>query len=37
MSQTEDLVERVVEALESLQTAVLDQDEGGERSGSVVN
>ena len=37
MSQTEDLVERVVEALESLQTAVLDEDEGGERSGSVVN
>ncbi|MEO8373233.1 MAG: protein kinase [Candidatus Solibacter sp.] len=27
MSQTDDLVERVVEALESLQTSVLDQDE----------
>jgi hypothetical protein len=36
-SQTEDLVERVVEALESLQTDELDRDEGGERSGSVVN
>ena len=36
-SQTEDLVERVVEALESLQTEELDRDEGGERSGSVVN
>ena len=29
MSQTDDLVERVVEALESLQTAVLDQSEPG--------
>jgi len=37
MSQTDDLVERVVEALESLQTAVLDQDEGGERSSFAVN
>jgi hypothetical protein len=31
MSQTDDLVERVVEALESLQTAVLDQAEAGDR------
>ena len=31
-SQTDDLVERVVEALESLQTAIQDADEGGERS-----
>ena len=33
MSQTDDLVERVVEALESLQTAVLDQSEAAQRSG----
>jgi hypothetical protein len=32
MSQTDDLVERVVEALESLQTAMQDADESGERS-----
>src|ERR1022692_3845584 len=32
MSQTDDLVERVVEALESLQTAMLDQAEAGDRS-----
>ncbi|MCX6630361.1 MAG: protein kinase [Candidatus Solibacter sp.] len=32
MSQTDDLVERVVEALEALQTAVSDQGDGGERS-----
>jgi hypothetical protein len=37
MSQTDDLVERVVEALESLQTAVLDQGEGGERPSFAVN
>lgn len=38
MSQTDDLVERVVEALESLQTAVLDQGEtGGERASFAVN
>ena len=37
MSQTDDLVERVVEALESLQTAVLEQDEGGERSSLAIN
>jgi hypothetical protein len=37
MSQTDDLVERVVEALESLQTAMLDADEGGERSDLAVN
>ena len=37
MSQTDDLVERVVEALESLQTAVLDQADGGERSSFAVN
>ena len=30
MSQTHDLVERVVEALESVQAAMLDPDEGGE-------
>ena len=36
MSQTDDLVERVVEALESLQTTVLDQDEGNERSSFAV-
>ena len=37
MSQTDDLVERVVEALESLQTAMQDADEGGERSNLAVN
>jgi hypothetical protein len=37
MSQTDDLVERVVEVLESLQTTVLDQGEGGERSSMAVN
>ena len=37
MSQTDDLVERVVEALESLQTTVLEQDEGDERSSFAVN
>ena len=37
MSQTDDLVERVVEALESLQTAVLDQAEAGDRSSLAVN
>jgi hypothetical protein len=37
MSQTDDLVERVVEALESLQTTVLDQDEVGQRSSFAVN
>jgi hypothetical protein len=37
MSQTDDLVERVVEALESLQTAMLDPDEGGERSNMAIN
>ncbi len=38
MSQTDDLVERVVEALESLQSAVLDQaDAGGERPSFAVN
>jgi len=38
MSQTDDLVERVVEALESLQTAVLDAGElTGERSKMAVN
>ncbi len=37
MSQTDDLVERVVEALESLQTTVLDQDEGNVRSSFAVN
>jgi methyl-accepting chemotaxis protein len=36
-SQTDDLVERVVEALESLQTAIQDADEGGERSNLAVN
>jgi hypothetical protein len=34
MSQTDDLVERVVEALESLQTAALEE---GETPGSAVN
>jgi len=37
MSQTDDLVERVVEALESLQMAVMDQGEGGEHSAIAVN
>jgi hypothetical protein len=37
MSQTDDLVERVVEALESLQTAVLDQAEAGDRLSVAVN
>jgi hypothetical protein len=37
MSQTDDLVERVVEALESLQTTVLDQDEGNLRASFAVN
>ena len=37
MSQTDDLVERVVEALESLQTAMLDQAEAGDRSNLAVN
>ena len=37
MSQTDDLVERVVEALESLQTAVLDQGEGCDRSNFAIN
>jgi hypothetical protein len=39
MSQTDDLVERVVEVLESLQTTVLDQSEseGDERSSFAVN
>jgi hypothetical protein len=37
MSQTDDLVERVVEALESLQMAVMDQGEAGEHSNFAVN
>jgi serine/threonine protein kinase len=37
MSQTDDLVERVVEALESLQSAVLDPREPGQRSNAAVN
>jgi chromosome segregation ATPase len=37
MSQTDDLVERVVEALESLQMAVMDQGEAGEHSSFAVN
>jgi hypothetical protein len=37
MSQTDDLVERVVEALESLQAAMLDPDEDGERSNLAIN
>jgi hypothetical protein len=38
MSQTDDLVERVVEALESLQTAVLDErDPASERANFAVN
>jgi hypothetical protein len=37
MSQTDDLVERVVEALEALQTAVLEQSEGGGQPNFAVN
>ena len=37
MSQTDDLVERVVEALESLQMSVMEQGEGGDRSNLAVN
>jgi hypothetical protein len=37
MSQTDDLVERVVEVLESLQTTVLEQAERDERSAFAVN
>jgi hypothetical protein len=37
MAQTDDLVERVVEALESLQTAMLDQNEAGDRFNFAVN
>jgi chromosome segregation ATPase len=38
MAQTDDLVERVVEALEALQTAVLDQGEGpGDRTNFAIN
>jgi hypothetical protein len=37
MSQTDDLVERVVEVLESLQTTVLEQTESDERSAFAVN
>jgi hypothetical protein len=37
MSQTDDLVERVVEALESLQTAVLDQSEPTDEAAFAVN
>jgi eukaryotic-like serine/threonine-protein kinase len=37
MSQTDDLVERVVEALESLQTAVLDQSEPNDQAAFAVN
>jgi hypothetical protein len=37
MSQTDDLVERVVEVLESLQTTVLEQTESDERSIFAVN
>jgi chromosome segregation ATPase len=37
MSQTDDLVERVVEALESLQMAVMDQGDGVEHSTLAVN
>ena len=37
MSQTDDLVERVVEVLESLQTTVLEQSESDERSSFAVN
>jgi hypothetical protein len=37
MSQTDDLVERVVEVLESLQTSVLEQAGSDERSAFAVN
>jgi hypothetical protein len=37
MSQTDDLVERVVEALESLQTTVLEHDDGNLRASFAVN
>jgi hypothetical protein len=37
MSQTDDLVERVVEALESLETTVLDKGAGAKRSTPAVN
>jgi Protein tyrosine and serine/threonine kinase len=37
MSQTDDLVERVVEALESLETTVLNRDGGAKRSTPAVN
>ena len=37
MSQTDDLVERVVEALESLQMAVMEQGEGGDHPTFAVN
>jgi serine/threonine protein kinase len=37
MSQTDDLVERVVEALESLETTVLDKGAGGKKSAPAVN
>jgi hypothetical protein len=37
MAQTDDLVERVVEVLESLQTTVLEQSEDEERSSFAVN
>jgi hypothetical protein len=37
MAQTDDLVERVVEVLESLQTTVLEQGESDERSSFAVN
>ena len=37
MSQTDDLVERVVEALESLETTVLDKGAGVKRSAPAVN
>jgi hypothetical protein len=37
MSQTDDLVERVVEALESLETRVLDKSAGAKRSAPAVN
>ena len=37
MSQTDDLVERVVETLESLETTVLNRGEGAKRSAPAVN
>ena len=37
MSQTDDLVERVVEALESLETKVLDKSAGAKRTAPAVN